>query len=184
MPVSGLSVTYTAFGGILLWSGIKGETLSQTLKDVISGKAPATNQEPIGQGGTSTSSASTTAAVVPAGAPAGSPPGAVNGCTGSQTAANKALGQAMAAAYGWATGQEWTALNNVVMSESGWCNVAQNPGSTAYGIGQFLDTTWAGTGYSKTSNPAVQIAAMLKYIKGRYGDPIKAWAFHVANNWY
>ena len=31
-------------------------------------------------------------------------------------------------------------------AESGWNPDAQNPTSTAYGIAQFLDSTWAGTG--------------------------------------
>lgn len=68
--------------------------------------------------------------------------------------------------------------------ESGWNNKAQNPTSTAYGIAQFLDSTWAGTGFSKTSDPAIQIKAGLKYISQRYGDPNRAWAHEVANNWY
>jgi SLT domain-containing protein len=57
-------------------------------------------------------------------------------------------------------------------------------GSTAYGIFQFLDTTWASVGYTKTSDPVVQIAAGLAYVKQRYGDPVKAWAFHQANGYY
>jgi cell wall-associated NlpC family hydrolase len=48
MPVSGLAVAYTALGGVILWSGIKGETLSQTIEDLASGKAPTTNQQQIG----------------------------------------------------------------------------------------------------------------------------------------
>lgn len=98
--------------------------------------------------------------------------------------ANKTLGQQLAASYGWSTGSEWTALNNLIMSESGWDNNAQNPTSTAYGIGQFLDSTWASVGGSKTSNPTTQIKLTYKYIKQRYGDPIKAWNFHLAHNWY
>lgn len=98
--------------------------------------------------------------------------------------ANKTLGQQLAAPYGWSTGNEWTALNNLVMAESGWDNTAQNPSSTAYGIGQFLDSTWATVGGTKTSNASTQIKLMLKYIKVRYGDPIKAWDHEMANHWY
>lgn len=181
MPVSGLAVAYTTLGGVLLWSGIKGETLAQTVKDIASGKPPQSNQEPIGSPTVSVGQGSASSS---SGSNPGSPPGAGNGCTASQTAANKTTGQLMAGAYGWGSGAEWTALNNIVMAESGWCNNAQNPGSTAYGIGQFLDSTWASVGYHKSSDPITQIAAMLAYIKQSYGDPIKAWAFHVANGYY
>lgn len=117
------------------------------------------------------------------GAPLGGT-GPINGCTSQQTQANQKLGQQIAATYGWGSGQEWTALNDIVMSESGWCNVAQNPGSTAYGIGQFLDTTWSTVGGTKTSNASVQVKLMLAYIKARYNTPTQAWAFHKANNYY
>jgi len=107
-----------------------------------------------------------------------------NGCTAAQNAANKALAQQLAASYGWSTGTQWTDLNNIVMAESGWCNTAQNPGSSAYGIGQFLSGTWATVGGTKTSNPTTQIKLLLIYIKMRYGTPSKAWAFHEANGYY
>lgn len=97
---------------------------------------------------------------------------------------NTALGQRMAAAYGW-TGSQWEALNKLWTNESGWNNTAQNPTSTAYGIAQFLDSTWPGYG-TKTSDPAGQIAAGLKYVKGRYGTPINALNFwnNQSPHWY
>lgn len=98
-------------------------------------------------------------------------------------AANRALGKRMAARRGW-TGSQWNALDRLVQSESGWRNTAQNPTSSAYGIGQFLDKTWPAYGYRKTSNPRVQIAAMLKYIGLRYGTPEKAWTFKQRRNYY
>ena len=48
--------------------------------------------------------------------------------------------------------------------------------STAYGIAQFLDSTWAGTGIAKTSDGYRQIDAGLIYIENRYGSPCSAWA--------
>lgn len=110
---------------------------------------------------------------------------AANGCTLATDQSNQKLAAQMAAAspYGW-TGAQWTALNNIVNAESGWCNTAQNSGSTAYGIGQFLNTTWAGTGYTKTNNAQTQIAAMLVYIKATYGSPEAAWTFHQNNGYY
>lgn len=133
-----------------------------------------------------TNAGSTPAGGVPS---AGGNPGAVNGCTANQTSQNRATGALMAGAYGWGPhsgdGSQWAALDRLLGSqESGWCNVAQNPGSTAYGIGQFLDTTWATVGYSKTSDAVTQIAATLAYIKQRYGNPVAAEQFHLANNYY
>ena len=75
-------------------------------------------------------------------------------------------------------------LNQLWQRESGWNPKAQNPRSTAYGIAQFLDSTWAGTGIAKTSDPNRQIDAGLIYIENRYGTPCAAWDFHQANNWY
>jgi len=94
---------------------------------------------------------------------------------GGTPAQNKVLMQRLAAARGWGSGSEWNSLNTLVMHESGYNSNAQNPTSTAYGIGQFLDSTWAGYG-PKTSNPRLQEIYMLEYIKNRYGDPNHAWA--------
>lgn len=101
--------------------------------------------------------------------------------SGANNRANQAIGKRLAAQWGW-SGKEWTDLNNLVMHESGWNNYAQNPTSTAFGIGQFLDSTWAGTGYKKTYDATTQIIAMLNYIKGRYGDPAKAWSGYFGGN--
>lgn len=65
-----------------------------------------------------------------------------------------------------------------------WDPTAQNPRSSAYGIAQFLNGTWQGTGIAKTANPQQQILAGLTYIKGRYGNPRNALNFHMRNNWY
>lgn len=173
--VNGFTLAYAATGAVVMWSGIKGETVSDTFRGLLSGQAPAGGQEPIASMPTPyTASTGSTGSTAPAG---GNP-------SGGTPSANQAIGRTLAATYGWATGAEWTALNNIIMAESGWKNDAQNPNSTAYGIFQFLDTTWASVGYSKTSNATTQIAAGLKYIKQRYGDPIKAWSFHMANGWY
>lgn len=65
-----------------------------------------------------------------------------------------------------------------------WDPTAQNPRSSAFGIAQFLNGTWQGTGIAKTTNPQQQILAGLMYIKGRYGNPRNALNFHMRNNWY
>jgi hypothetical protein len=97
--------------------------------------------------------------------------------------ANAALAQRVAAARGW-VGAEWNALYALGNRESGWNNTAQNPTSTAYGIPQFLDSTWATVGMRKTSDPAAQIEGMDRYIEQRYADPIRAWAHETSAGWY
>jgi hypothetical protein len=82
------------------------------------------------------------------------------------------------------SGSEFSCLENLWGKESGWNPNAQNPTSTAYGIPQFLNSTWAGTGIAKTSDGYRQIDAGLVYIEQRYGSPCAAWAHSKANNWY
>jgi len=79
---------------------------------------------------------------------------------------------------------QFTCLDNVWTAESGWNPNAQNPTSTAYGIPQFLDSTWASTGIAKTSDPYRQIDAGLIYITNRYGTPCGAWDFWQVHHWY
>lgn len=107
----------------------------------------------------------------------------VGGSGGGSAYANRLLGQQMAAQRGW-TGQQWAALDKLVQGESGWNNMAQNPSSSAYGIFQFLNSTWASVGARKTSNPTAQIAAGLRYVAQRYGSPISAYRFKQSHNWY
>ena len=79
---------------------------------------------------------------------------------------------------------QFDCLDQLWEAESNWNPTAQNPTSTAYGIAQFINATWATTGIAKTSNPYRQIDAGLIYIDERYGTSCDAWAFHQANNWY
>ena len=81
-------------------------------------------------------------------------------------------------------GGQFSCLENLWGKESGWNPNAQNPGSTAYGIPQFLDSTWASTGIAKTSNGYRQIDAGLIYVDQRYGSPCGAWAHSQASGWY
>lgn len=112
----------------------------------------------------------------------GSKPGAGGGMGGKKGATtanlkgNKRIMNNWAAKFGWGTGREWGALDTLEMHEAGYDNTINNPRSTAYGMGQFLDTTWATVGGHKTSDPNLQAKYMMEYIKGRYGDPVKAWA--------
>lgn len=101
----------------------------------------------------------------------------------SNPQANFRFAQEVGPKFGW-TGPELNAWYTLGMKESGWRNTAQNPTSTAYGIGQFLNSTWRGVGISKTSDPRMQVEAMARYIRNRYGSPSRALAFHRSHNWY
>lgn len=174
--INGFTVGYTVAGGIVLWSGIKGSTLSDTFRAVLKGSTTPQVTETITGSSTVPTSTNTTQS--------GQMQSISGNPSGASDTANQAMAKILAAPYGWSTGAQWTALNSIVMSESGWNNTAQNPSSTAYGIFQFLDTTWATVGSTKTSNPASQIYAGLAYIKARYGNPVNAWNFHLSNGWY
>lgn len=109
--------------------------------------------------------------------------GSAKGSIPSNPKANFTFAQQIAPQFGWSA-DDLAAWYTLGMKESGWNNNAQNPTSTAYGIGQFLDSTWKGVGGSKTNDPRLQVQYMAQYIKNRYGSPSKALAFHLAHNWY
>jgi hypothetical protein len=73
---------------------------------------------------------------------------------------------------------------NIIDRESNWNPLAQNPKSTAFGIGQFLNSTWGLVDYKKTKNPYDQIDAMVLYVKLIYGDGCNAWDFKKQHGWY
>lgn len=72
----------------------------------------------------------------------------------------------------------------IIGHESGFRPYAQNPRSTAYGLFQFLNSTWKGTGIAKTSDPYWQTRAGIRYIKGRYRTPTGAINHWKRNKWY
>lgn len=105
-----------------------------------------------------------------------------NYLTGRGDATLRSMAQQVASRMGWGPDQfmAWDALIN---AESGWRPTAQNPTSTAFGLGQFLNSTWSGYG-AKTSDPATQLDYMARYIQNRYKDPISALLFHSRRNYY
>jgi hypothetical protein len=177
--ISGVGIAAVFAGGILVWSGVKGYSVSGVFRDLISGKPPQNLQQ----------TTPVTSSGIFGGLLGGLNPtkllGAnvtpVGGGVGGTAAQNKALGQKMAASYGWGSGAQWTALNNIVMGESGWSDTITNPGSGAAGIAQKI--SGFGAGY-QSGNAGQQIQWLLNYIKQRYGDPISAWNFHLAHGWY
>lgn len=180
--INGFSVAYTVAGAILLWSGITGNSLSDTFRTILSGKVPTQAPAP------ATSSSPASASVPAANA-------ASENTTGSGNTANQAIGALLAAPYGWGPGTtNWTDLVSLWTRESSWNNTATNPTSGAYGIAQALGHGTAGTagtvtneygGYgvsdavaqdANSGSASAQITWGLAYIKETYGSPSAAWA--------
>ena len=77
----------------------------------------------------------------------------------------------------------------IIQRESGFKPTADNPKSTAFGLGQLIKQNR--NSYAKklgfhpdTIDPNQQLAMMLMYIKDRYGTAAKARRFKEANGWY
>jgi hypothetical protein len=124
------------------------------------------------------------AAAKAATAPASTPAPSSGSSSGSSSASASGSYQDYALAKLGGDTSEFSCLENLWGKESGWNPNAQNPSSTAYGIPQFLDSTWASTGIAKTSDGYRQIDAGLIYIDSRYGSPCGAWAHSKATGWY
>lgn len=180
MPVSPAGVAYIVAGTLVLISGIKGATITATIKSALSGSLNPPDTETVSwtsgqQGNASTSTASAT----------GAASGAVT--SGSASAA-QSYAQSQLSKYGWDSSQ-WPYLQELWQRESGWSNTADNPTSGAYGIAQALPSTkypLAGRPPSEggSSDAQAQIDWGMAYIKGRYGTPQMAWAHEEANGWY
>jgi hypothetical protein len=84
---------------------------------------------------------------------------------------------------GWKLAQ-WKCLNQLWSKESNFNPLAQNKGSGAYGIAQFMPTTWDNYSVKKTSVPSLQITYGLHYIKSRYGTACSAVKFWKKHYWY
>lgn len=90
----------------------------------------------------------------------------------------------------WPSHKEFKCLDKLVHHESRWNPLALNKSSGAFGLFQFLPSTWGNYKYPlKPKDPAIQIKAGLRYITKRYGTPCKAWAFwqeqaRKGNPWY
>lgn len=86
----------------------------------------------------------------------------------------------IAKAKGWSLA-DW---EGVLADESGGVVSAQNPTSTAFGLGQLLNMNWPTYGGGPGSNGVEQIEAMARYIAATYGNPTKALAHEGAFKWY
>lgn len=205
MAVTPLTVAYATAGGILLYSGLTGDTVSNAIRSLLKGQKPSgtTTQPQVAAqpANVVASNSSGFGFQVTAQSPNGNPPivkGTGKVSPGSLSG-NQAIGLMLAAPYGWATGSEWAALKQLWDRESGWSNTIWNGGahtatqpagsSGAYGIAQALPfnkmpkAAWP-PGYGGSASATSQISWGLAYIKGRYGSPSAAWAHEVANSWY
>jgi hypothetical protein len=90
---------------------------------------------------------------------------------------------------GWSIA-EWKCLRNVWMKESHFNPKAENKSSGAYGIAQFMPSTWGNYKVEKTAVAELQIKYGLRYIFKRYGDEndpngaCNAWSFWQQKGWY
>lgn len=174
--VNGWTLAYTAIGGLVMWSGIAGTSISATVKGALNGQTPSQLPQ--------TEVTATPAATATAG---GSVVGSGSTAAGTATAAaNQAIARVLAATYGWSAGTEWDDLVKLWNQESGWNNTAENQSSGAYGIAQALPPTKYPAAGQKAggSSATSQISWGLSYIKSTYGSPSAAWAHEESAGWY
>lgn len=86
--------------------------------------------------------------------------------------------------YGWSE-YDFQCLVKLWNRESGWNPNAHNKSSGAHGIPQSLPASkMRSEGAYYYTNGYTQIRWGLKYIKGRYGSPAKAWQHSQKHHWY
>jgi spore coat assembly protein SafA len=102
---------------------------------------------------------------------------------GGDPSANPYYAEFVRAAEAAGVPAEWAsnpALIQLVRHESGFRPDAKNPTSSAFGMFQFLDSTWSS--YLRevpygSQDPYWQAVGGFRYIQQRYGTPERAWAF-------
>jgi hypothetical protein len=67
-------------------------------------------------------------------------------------------------------------IYRLFMKESKFDHLADNPRSTAFGIGQVLKET--------SREPEIQVLKAYKYIEHSYTTPCQALNHHLRRNWY
>jgi hypothetical protein len=96
--------------------------------------------------------------------------------TYEQKQRNKVMAMRYAkAGWNWDRTQRRCAYS-LFMKESRFDHLANNPRSTAFGIGQVLKET--------SKQPEIQILHAYKYIEHRYSTPCRALAFHIRHKYY
>ena len=92
------------------------------------------------------------------------------------------IARALLPAYGFSSDQ-FSCLDSLYMSESGWRIDADNPTSSAYGIPQAL-TEMHDLPADYMTSAESQIRWGLEYIQDSYGTPCNAWSFKSGHGWY
>lgn len=172
-------------GAVFAYAALINRSVIGTIQDLVAGKKPSP-----GPGYTSTGTFLNTL---------GSP-GATVGAT--NTASGNVQGRAQELVTAKFGAAQWPAFVNLEMSEAGWNTAAKNPKSGALGLAQALGHGTSGTagslgneygGYGLSTTEAQQANSgaaepqlkwMLNYVASRYGTPARAWAFHLAHNYY
>lgn len=96
----------------------------------------------------------------------------------------RTIARAMLPEFGFSADQ-FSCLDSIYLSESGWNLHAANPSSSAYGIPQALPgAKMASAGPNWQNDATTQIRWGLGYIKSSYGSPCGAWSFWQAHRWY
>lgn len=81
--------------------------------------------------------------------------------------------------------KDWSSINWIVSSESGWNPHIVNPSSGTYGLGQMQGyNLHYYTRHGSKSNPIAQLMGIMDYIHDRYGSVANAVRFRKAHNWY
>jgi hypothetical protein len=197
MTVNGPALASVVAGSVFLYAGIKGKSISQAVQFVIQGKNPS--QSPQTNAIADVSITDTASSSTSGGGGGGSSSVANANATGVNALKNAAKSR------GWDTGAQWQALNALEMSEAGYSATVKNPTSGALGMAQALGhgngqatagklgNEYGGYGLTdaqarlaNSGNAAWQAVWMCNYIatSGNFHDPISAWAFHRAHNWY
>lgn len=181
--VNGFTIAYTAVGGVILWSGIKGTTLSTTAKDLLAGQPPTQNEEAIAPGATLSAAAAAAQSAGGTGASGGGT-GTVSNvpATSAQVLAwINAASLVLAANGGALSATDVQAVELIIHYESsGDPNAINNwDSNAAAGIpsqGLMQDTPpvfqqYAVPGYNTNIlDPVSNIVAGVRYARARYGS--------------
>lgn len=74
--------------------------------------------------------------------------------------------------------KQFACLDQLIKHESGWRVNALNRSSGAFGLFQFLPSTWGNYKFPyKPKDAYTQMRAGLRYVQKRYGSPCAAWNF-------
>lgn len=82
------------------------------------------------------------------------------------------------------TEKQFSCFTKLIGKESAWNPKAENPNSTASGIGQMLDTTYSSLGMKKSNAGVAQLVGTLSYISRRWVHPCNAWENFKNKGWY